>query len=477
MTDAAPLATPRTTPRTALVTGATGYIGGELVPALLDAGWRVRVLTRTRSRLESHSWQEHVEVVEGDATSPDDLGRALDGAEVAYYLLHSMDGHGSFVDRDRTMAQGFAAAAADAGTARVVYLSGLHPSGELSEHLASRVEVGEIFLAGPVPATVLQAGVVLGHGSASFDMLRHLTERLPAMVAPKWVDNRIQPIAVDDVVHYLVGAADLPEDSNRTYDIGGPEVLTYADMMQRYAQVAGLGRRLIVSVPVLSPRLAGLWVGLVTPISAGIARPLVGSLVHEAVCHEDDVQTAIGPPPGGLAGFDTAVRAALRSVDPLLWRRTVERTAGTVAAAALVGSLLTAPKSRWYASLDKPSWQPAPAAFPVVWTGLYAEVALLTAAASAVLAERGHPDRARDLERALAVNMVLNAGWTGLFFRAHRPWVAAAECAALTASSVDLARRVAPAGRGKATGLLAYAGWCAFATALTTAIARRNPRH
>lgn len=467
----------RGAPRTALVTGATGYIGGQLVPALLDAGWSVRVLTRSRSGLEGRPWGEDIETVEGDATSPDDLARALDGVEVAYYLLHSMDGRGNFVERDRTMAQGFAAAAADAGTTRVVYLSGLHPSGELSEHLASRVEVGEIFLAGPVPATVLQAGVVLGDGSASFDMLRHLTERLPAMVAPKWVDNRIQPIAVDDVVHYLVGAADLPRDSNRTFDIGGPEVLTYAEMMQRYARVAGLGHRLIVSVPVLSPRLAGLWVGLVTPISAGIARPLVGSLVHEAICHEDDAQTAIGPPPGGPSRFDEAVRAALRTVDPKLWQRTVRRTAATVGAAAVVGSLLTDPRSRWYSSLDKPAWQPRPAAFPVVWTGLYAEVALLIAAASAVLAERDRPEDATNLERALAVNMVLNAGWTGLFFRAHRPWVAAAECAALTASSVDLARRVAPAGRGKATGLLAYAGWCAFATALTTAIARRNPRH
>ncbi len=463
-------------PRTALVTGATGYIGGALVPALLGRGWSVRVLTRSRSRLDGRPWRDDVEVIEGDATSPDDLGQALDGVEVAYYLLHSMDGQGSFVQRDRTMAQAFAAAAADAGTGRIVYLSGLHPEGELSEHLASRVEVGEIFLGAPAPAAVLQAGVVLGDGSASFDMLRHLTERLPAMVAPRWVDNRIQPIAVDDVIHYLVGAADLPADTNRTFDIGGPEVLTYAQMMQRYAETAGLGRRLIVSVPVLTPRLAGLWVGLVTPISAGIARPLVGSLVHEAICHEDDVLTVIGPPPGGLAGFDGAVRAALRSVDPLRWRHTVQRTAATVGAAAVVGSLLTDPQSRWYTALDKPSWEPPAVAFPVVWTALYAEVALLTAAASSVLAERGRPEDARALEKALAVNMVLNAGWTGLFFRAHRPWLAAAECAALTASSVDLARRVAPAGRGKSNGLLAYAGWCAFATALTTAIARRNPR-
>ena len=330
------------TSRTALVTGATGYIGGVLVPGLLDAGWSVRVLTRSRAGLERHGWRDDVEVVEGDATSPDDLGRALDGAEVAYYLLHSMDGQGSFVQRDRTMAQGFAAAAADAGTHRIVYLSGLHPDGDLSEHLASRVEVGEIFLDAPVPAAVLQAGVVLGDGSASFDMLRHLTERLPAMVAPRWVDNRIQPIAVDDVVHYLVGAADLPAETNRTLDIGGPEVLTYAEMMQRYARTAGIGRRLIVSVPVLTPRLAGLWVGLVTPISAGIARPLVGSLVHEAICHEDDALTVIGPPPGGPTGFDDAVHAALLSVDPLHWRRTVQRTAGAAAGAAVGAAIVAA---------------------------------------------------------------------------------------------------------------------------------------
>jgi len=462
--------------RTALVTGATGYIGGALVPALLEAGWTVRVLTRRRAGLSGRPWRDDVEVVEGDATSRDDLARALEGAQVAYYLLHSMDGEGGFVERDRTLAQGFAAGAADAGTGRVVYLSGLHPSGPLSEHLASRVEVGQIFLDAPVPAAVLQAGVVLGDGSASFDMLRHLTERLPAMVAPKWVGNRIQPIAVSDVVHYLVGAADLPAQVNRTFDIGGPQVLTYAEMMRRYAEVAGLGRRLVVSVPVLSPRLAGLWVGLVTPISAGIARPLVGSLVHEAVVHEDDVLTAIGPPPGGRTGFDDAVRSALDTVDPLLWRRTVRRTVAMVGSAAVAGSLLTDPRSRWYRSLDTPAWQPPPVAFPVIWTALYGEVALLTAAASATLAERGEADAARDLERALGANMVLNAGWTALFFRSRRPWLAAAECAALTASGVDLARRVAPAGRGKAAGLLAYAGWCAFATALTTAIARRNRR-
>lgn len=466
-----------TAPRTALVTGATGYIGGTLVPLLLERGWAVRVLTRSTAGLASHDWASDVEAVEGDASSEQDCRRALEGVDVAYYLLHSMDGEGDFMERDREMAQVFAGAAQAAGTGRIVYLSGLHPRGELSDHLRSRVEVGKIFLAGKVPATVLQAGVVLGAGSASFDMLRHLTERLPAVIAPRWLRNRIQPIAVADAVHYLAGVADLPADSNRTFDIGGPDVLTYAQMMKRYAAVAGLGRRLIGTVPVLTPGLAGLWVGLVTPISSGIARPLVGSLVHEAVCDEDDIVAVVGAPPGGRTGFDDAVRAALADVDPLRWRHTLARTGAVVGAAAVAGSALTDPGSRWYRHLDTPRWQPPPATFPVVWTALYADVAVATAAASAELAERGDDRGARELEQALALNMALNTAWTGLFFRARRPWLAAAECAVLTASSVDLARQAGAAGRGKAVAIGGYAAWCGFATVLSAAIARRNRHH
>jgi uncharacterized protein YbjT (DUF2867 family)/tryptophan-rich sensory protein len=461
---------------TVLVTGATGYIGGQLVPVLLDRGHHVRVLTRSRTGLAVRPWADRVEVAEGDASRREDVRRALEGVDVAYYLLHSMDGGGSFIERDRSMAQTFAEAAGEAGVGRVVYLGGLHPEGELSDHLASRVEVGETFLRGPVPAVVLQAGVVLGNGSASFDMLRHLTERLPAMVAPKWVGNRIQPIAVADVVHYLAGAVDLPEGTNRAFDLGGPEVMTYAEMMQRYASVVGLRPRHVVSVPVLTPRLAGLWVDVVTPIPAGIARPLVGSLVHEAVCREDDILEVLGPPPGGRTGFDEAVLDAVADVDPHRWSRTLARTSAVVGAAALVGSLLTDPNSRWYRRLDKPSWQPPPAAFPVVWTTLYATTAVVTARASAELAERGDTAAAKDLERALAANMVLNAGWSGLFFRAHRLGLATAGAAALAASGADLARRVGSTGRGKAAGVGAYAAWCGFATVLTAAIARRNPR-
>ena len=175
---------------------------------------------------------------------------------------------------------------------------------------------GEIFLRSGVPAAVLQAAVIVGPGSASYEMLRHLTRRLPVMLAPKWLDNRIQPIAVGDVLHYLAAALDLPEDTNRTFDVGGPDVLTYREMIQRFAQVAGFGRRVVVTVPVLTPGLASLWVGLVTPIPSGLARPLVGSLVHEVVCREHDLDELVGPPPGGARGYDESIAVAVAGNDP-----------------------------------------------------------------------------------------------------------------------------------------------------------------
>ncbi|WP_434967442.1 NAD(P)H-binding protein [Janibacter indicus] len=302
-------------PGTALVTGATGYIGGLLVPRLLDDGWKVRVLTRSSERLRGRDWIDRVEVVEGDATSEADLRRALSGTDVAYYLVHSMDGGGDLARRDRELAEGFAAAAGEAGVQRIVYLGGLHPEGaDLSEHLASRVEVGQILLDGPVPAAVLQAAVVLGNGSVSFDMLRYLTERLPVMVAPQWLRNRIQPIAIDDALHYLVVAASLPAEVDRAFDIGGPEVLTYKQMIQRFAAVTGLRRRVVLTLPVLTPWLASHWVGLITPVDAAVAKPLVGSLVHEVVRREHDLDELVGLPAQGLVDFDEAVRRAMRGV-------------------------------------------------------------------------------------------------------------------------------------------------------------------
>ena len=299
-------------PRRALVTGVTGYIGSRLVPLLLEEGWQVRALTRDDSKVADRSWRDSVDVVEGDAGSRASLSTALADVDVAYYFLHSMDGGGNFVERDRELARTFGMAAFEAGVGRIVYLSGLHPDqGPLSEHLASRVEVGDLLMASGVPTAVLQAAIILGSGSASFEMLRHLTTRLPLMVTPKWLDNRIQPIAVRDVLHYLVHAPDLPPEVNRTFDIGGPEVLTYREMIQRFAKVAGLRRRGIVTVPVLTPYLASQWVGFVTPVPTGVAKPLVGSLLHEVVCGEHDLDALVGAPPGGCLPFDRAVADAV----------------------------------------------------------------------------------------------------------------------------------------------------------------------
>ncbi|SMF44121.1 SDR family oxidoreductase [Streptomyces sp. Amel2xC10] len=301
-----------------LVTGATGYIGGRLVPELLAAGLRVRCLARSPERLRDHPWAGDVEVVRGDVTDAESLARAMRGVDIGYYLVHALGTGGDFEETDRRAARTFGEQAGAAGLRRLVYLGGLTPRGvperELSPHLRSRAEVGRILLGCGVPTAVLRAAVVIGSGSASFEMLRHLTERLPVMVTPSWVRTRIQPVAVRDVLRALVGCAGLPADVNRTFDIGGPDVLTYQEMMIRYAAVAELPKRLILPVPMLSPGLSSHWVGLVTPVPASIARPLTESLRYEVVCHEHDIARYVPDPPGRPFGFDEAVRLALRRV-------------------------------------------------------------------------------------------------------------------------------------------------------------------
>ncbi|WP_329788436.1 SDR family oxidoreductase [Lentzea sp. DG1S-22] len=291
-----------------LVTGATGYLGGRLVPRLLAEGHEVRCLVRSPEKLRDVPWAADVEIVRGDVLG--DLDEAMRDVEVVHYLVHSLHSK-DFANADRKAAENTARAAERAGVRRIVYLGGLHPEGtELSPHLASRKEVGEVFLRSPVQAVVLQAAVIIGSGSASFEMLRYLTERLPVMVTPRWVHNRIQPIAVRDVLRYLVQATAL-EDQNRTFDIGGPDVLTYLQMMLRYAEVAGLPKRRVLPVPLLTPGLSSHWVNVVTPVPRSIAKPLIESLVHEVVCREDDIREVL---PGENLGYVEAVELALNKV-------------------------------------------------------------------------------------------------------------------------------------------------------------------
>jgi len=302
--------------RTYLVTGATGYIGGRLIPKLLEQGVQVRIMARHPENLRQRSWFDRVDVVTGDATDPDDLATALNGVDVAYYLMHSLGTGVDFEQTETRMATLFARAAREENVGRIIYLGGMVPrkKQKLSPHLRSRAQVGEILRSSGVPTVELRAAVIIGSGSASFEMLRYLTERLPAMITPRWVRTKTQPIAVRDVLYYLVAAAELPPSVNRVFDIGGPDVLTYQGMMQEFAAESGLRKRIILPINLLSPGLSSHWVGLITPVPRGIARPLVESLKVEVVCGDHDIAEYIPDPAGGLLPYRKAVAYAVRQV-------------------------------------------------------------------------------------------------------------------------------------------------------------------
>jgi uncharacterized protein YbjT (DUF2867 family) len=298
--------------RPVLVTGATGYIGGRLVPRLLETGARVRCLARDASRLQGRPWRREVELVVGDVLRPDSLSDALHGVTVAYYLVHSLGAGSDFPERDVTAARRFGTAAKNAGVERIIYLGGLGDPGKaLSAHLRSRHETGEALRESGVPVTEFRAGVIVGSGSLSFEMIRYLTERVPVMICPRWVYTQIQPISVRTVLDYLVEALRVASSADRTIEIGGADIITYGEMLTFYAEVRGL-RRWLVPVPVLTPKLSSYWVHFVTPIPATIARPLIAGLRNEIIVR-DDTARQLFP---GIQPLDyrTAVKLALEKL-------------------------------------------------------------------------------------------------------------------------------------------------------------------
>jgi uncharacterized protein YbjT (DUF2867 family) len=269
-----------------LLTGATGYVGGRLLPRLEASGRRVRCMTRRPEQMEPRV-APGTEVVAGDVGDPGSLRAAMEGVDTAYYLVHSMSGAADYREADRAGAEAFGAAAREAGVRRIVYLGGLGHGENLSGHLASRQEVGRTLAASGVPTLELRAAIIIGSGSISFEMIRALVDRLPVMITPRWVTTRTQPIAVDDAVSYLAAASDLDIQADREIQIGGPDVTTYGGMIDQLARALGRRPPFRITVPILTPHLSSLWIGLVTPVDAGVAQPLIEGLATETVVGDE----------------------------------------------------------------------------------------------------------------------------------------------------------------------------------------------
>jgi uncharacterized protein YbjT (DUF2867 family) len=296
-----------------LVTGATGYVGGRLVPLLLESGYRIRAMGRSLKKLEARQWADHhnVELVQGDVFDRESLINAARGCWAAFYLVHSMNTRETnFEKADRRAALNMVDAAAKAGLDRIIYLGGLgnEQNPKLSKHLRSRHEVARILQSGPVPTTFLRAAVILGSGSVSFEIMRYLVERLPIMITPSWVKTKNQPIAIRNVLVYLRGCLEADETVGQTFDIGGPDILAYRDLFQIYAEEAGLKKRWIIPVPFLSPVLSSYWIHLVTPVPSAIAMPLAEGLRNEVLCTDNRIQSII---PQKLLSCRETIRLAI----------------------------------------------------------------------------------------------------------------------------------------------------------------------
>jgi uncharacterized protein YbjT (DUF2867 family) len=330
-------------PRKILVTGASGYVGGRLVTALLADSMNVRVYVRDARKIKGQTWADKVEVAEGNASDYNSTLLALKDVHTAFYLLHSINLGPNFDQIESAMAQNFAKAAEAAGVSQIIYLGGIANDQKTSKHLQSRANTGKELATTSVAVMELRAGIIIGSGSASFEMLRHLTHRLPVMTTPKWVSNKTQPIAIRDVLWYLRNAAKLEKPVAGIFDIGGPEVLSYAQMMQTFAKLSGLRKRWIIKVPVLTPGLSSLWIGLVTPVPTALARPLVGSLISEVVADpKKSISHLIPLPPEGLIDVAGAIELALTNT-----------TGNNVSTRWSDATLPTAP---WQKAQSDPSW-------------------------------------------------------------------------------------------------------------------------
>jgi len=301
--------------RSILVTGATGYIGSRLIPRLLDQDYDIRVYVRDKDRLHEHPWAGKVEIVEGNVLAPETIPAAVDGIDAAYYLIHNMSEQAGYRQQELNSARNFGEAARKAGVNRIIYLGGLGDPGEdLAPHLQSRQATGEELANHGVPVTEFRAAIIVGSGSLSFEMIRYLTERLPIMICPRWVYQKVQPIAVDDVLNYLTATLMTPESVGKIIEIGGKDILSYAEMIKTYARLRGL-KRLLIPVPVLTPALSSYWVHWTTPVPASHTRPLVEGLRNEIVVKDpsaQDIFPAIQP-----ISYQHAVEKTLSALDPI----------------------------------------------------------------------------------------------------------------------------------------------------------------
>lgn len=450
-----------------LLTGATGYVGSRLLKALEADGLRVRCLVRR----PMHPAAATTEMVHGDVFDEASLREALEGCDSAVYLIHSMASAGAYVEQDRKAAGNFAAAAREAGVRRIIYLGGLGSGPDLSSHLASRQEVGELLRESGIPVTEFRASIILGAGSLSFELVRALIDKLPVMVTPRWVRTPAQPISIDDVVAYLLEALNVDPPRAGVFEIGGADRVSYGELMQEYARQEGK-RRLLVPVPMLTPALSARWLGLVTPLQARVGAAMIEGVRNATIVRDDSALKVFSVRPVGVAEAVGRAREARiprgRALTGIRSAAALTSCAAACFAIAAIGGL--APKGDWYGLLDKPAWTPPSWAFGPIWTILYAMMAV---AAWLVLRRDGYRESRLSLG-TFGIMLLLNGAWSWIFFGLRAPGWAFAEVVVLAV--VTGAAAVFFSARSTLAGLLMIPVllWTIFAGTLNLAIWQMN---